>query len=363
MAFFDLLKQTITGRPINITEPTFIRDECSAQAQVDRLKELIKTAPPTIAKQITQDIKMLSYGIDGENNVAYELKHSFMPILILRDLYLEYKGMTAQIDFVVIDTKFILIIECKKMTGDIEVTEGGDFIRLFKNSEGKIYKREGIYSPVVQNQRHLELIKHILCDEMDSLNPRKCADVLRSIVVFANPKTIVNMKRASADVKKATIRCDQLIAHMKKLHTLNEDGCWFPEEGMYRVARILMAHHKENKVDYTQKYGLTDQMIVAESGGDQSPQTLQASSVPIEETAIYKELREYRLIQSRMEGVKPYYIYSNAQLEEIIARMPESYEELKQIKGFGDVKCSKYGDAIIKVVKKFKSPHRNGDCL
>lgn len=354
MAFFDTLKQGITGRPINITEPTFVRDVCDAQAQIVKMKELKKTAPPAIAKQIEQDIKMLSYGIDGENKVAYELKHSFMPILILRDLYLEYKGLTAQIDYVVIDTKFILIIECKKMIGDIEVTESGDFIRLFKNSAGKIYKREGIYSPLVQNERHLELIKHILCDNIADVNERKCNGILHSIVVFANPKTIVNMKRATPKIKKATIRCDQLIAHMKKLHDLNKDGYWVPESAMYRVAEVLMAHHKEAAVDYTQKYDLTGQMIIAETGANQAPPPPEASPVPIEETAIYKELRQYRLTQSRMEGIKPYYIYNNAQLEEIIALMPQTYEELKQLKGFGDMKCSKYGDAIINIVKKYK---------
>lgn len=135
---------------------------------------------------------------------------------------------------------------------------------------------------------------------------------------------------------------------------MNKDGYWFVERGMYRVADILMSYHKENAVDYTQKYDLPGQMIVAEPGKYQPSHPPEASPVPIEETAIYKELREYRLIQSRMEGVKAYYIYSNAQLEEIITIMPETYEELKQIKGFGDVKCSKYGDAIINVVKKFK---------
>lgn len=354
MAFFDVLKQSITSRPINLTEPTFIRDECDAQAQIEKMEELKKTAPPEIARQIEQDTKMLSYGISGENMVAYELKHSYMPILILRDLYLEYKGLTAQIDYVVIDTKFVLIIECKKMTGDIEVTNTGDFIRLFKNSSGKVYKKEGIYSPIVQNERHLELIKRILIDEMKSMTEKKSKDLLRSIIVFANPKTIVNMKYAKVDTKKSIIRCDQLIAHMKNLHALNKDGTWIPEDGMYRVAEILMSHHKENVVDYTLKYGLASQVNQCEKVKEEQPQPASTSSVPIEKTPIYKELREYRLVKSREEGIKPYYIYNNAQMEQIIAEMPETNEELMQIKGFADMKCSKYGDAIIDIVKKYK---------
>lgn len=170
------------------------------------------------------------------------------------------------------------------MTGDIEVTNTGDFIRLFKNAAGKVYKKGGIYSPIVQNERHLELIKRILCDEMKSMNEKKSKDLLRSIIVFANPKTIVNMKYAKADTKKSIIRCDQLIAHMKDLHAMNKDGTWIPEDGMYRVAEILMAHHKKNVVDYTQKYGLT--MQVPKENKEGLPKLASTSSVPIEETPI-----------------------------------------------------------------------------
>jgi superfamily II DNA helicase RecQ len=76
--------------------------------------------------------------------------------------------------------------------------------------------------------------------------------------------------------------------------------------------------------------------------------------VPIEDTPIYKELREYRIVKSREERIKAYYIYNNAQMEQIIAEMPETYGELMQIKGFADKNCSKYGDAIIDIVKKHK---------
>jgi len=354
MAFLDKLKQTISGRPINITEPTFIRDKCDAQAQIEKMEQLKKNATPEIAKQIEQDIRMLSAGISGEDMVAYELKHSYMPILILRDLYLEYRGLAAQIDYVVIDNRFILIIECKKMTGDIEVTNTGDFIRIFKNSSGKVYKKEGIYSPIVQNERHLELIKHILCDEMASMTEKKCKDLLQSIIVFANPKTIVNMKYAKTDIKKSIIRCDQLITQMKSLHDSNKEGYWFPEDSMYRVAEILMAYHKENLVDYTQKYNLTSQMSPKQPQAVKEQPQPAPTSAPIEETPIYKELREYRLLKSREEGIKPYYICNNDQLEQIIALMPATHGELMQVKGFAEIKCNKYGDAIINIVKKFK---------
>jgi len=56
------------------------------------------------------------------------------------------------------------------------------------------------------------------------------------------------------------------------------------------------------------------------------------------------------LNKSRAEGVKPYFLYNNAQLEDIIRVSPKTLEELKRVNGFGDVKCAKYGEDILRIV-------------
>ena len=50
------------------------------------------------------------------------------------------------------------------------------------------------------------------------------------------------------------------------------------------------------------------------------------------------------------EKIKPYFIFNNAQLEEIIKTNPQTLEELKSIKGFGDAKCLKYGKDILMIL-------------
>ena len=74
----------------------------------------------------------------------------------------------------------------------------------------------------------------------------------------------------------------------------------------------------------------------------------------IEETEIYKELRAYRLDKSREEKIKPYFIYNNKQLEELIFKMPITKDELKTVSGSADVKASKYGNDITDIIKKYK---------
>nr|WP_278320198.1 HRDC domain-containing protein [Clostridium uliginosum] len=59
---------------------------------------------------------------------------------------------------------------------------------------------------------------------------------------------------------------------------------------------------------------------------------------------MYKELKEYRLNKSKEENVKPYLIYSNEGIKEIIKAKPKTLDDIKIIPGFGKVKCEKYGD-------------------
>ncbi|MCD4712175.1 MAG: HRDC domain-containing protein, partial [Clostridiales bacterium] len=51
------------------------------------------------------------------------------------------------------------------------------------------------------------------------------------------------------------------------------------------------------------------------------------------------------------ENVKAYVVFNNAQMEEIIEKLPRNNDQLLKISGFGSVKVEKYGDGIINLVK------------
>jgi hypothetical protein len=76
---------------------------------------------------------------------------------------------------------------------DIEINSAGDFIRTIEVGSKK--KREGIYSPITQNQRHLELMKKLRDESKSNILTRFMAGKYfedKSIVVLANPKTVLN---------------------------------------------------------------------------------------------------------------------------------------------------------------------------
>ena len=333
MIIFKAMREAITQKPTRLKQPVFYKSDSDSLKQLERLKQLHATASEQHKPQIERDMKLLSYGILGEENVAFELNNSYLPLIILHDLRLEYEGLSAQIDYLIITSKLCLIVECKNLYGNLTIDQKGDFIREL-NYNGKRYK-EGIYSPITQNTRHLEMIKRIGSDSkknglLRASFEKYFDDNYKSVILLANPKTIINTKSAPKVMNGQIIRSDQLIAHIKKLDKESKNLA-SSEKQMYQQADFFMRYHKENPKDYAGKY---------------------VHEPLVEDTEIYQDLKRYRYETSQAEGVKAFQVFTNAQLTDVITKMPRTLEELKQIKGFGEVKVSKYGASIIQIIGK-----------
>jgi len=198
-------------------EPVIVKEGNSAHRQLAALESLRGGLPPDAEKQLDFDIRSLQAGISGEERILYELRNSHMEMYVLQDLFLEHNGLTVQIDFLVLTLQRIFVIECKNLFGDLAINERGDFIRSFG---GK--RKEGIYSPITQNRRHLDLIHAMRRDSrgtaMNLLVDGNFDDVYRGLVVFANPKTVLDDRNAKQEVRDQIIRADQLIATIKAIN-------------------------------------------------------------------------------------------------------------------------------------------------
>lgn len=336
---FDFLKKP------KLKEPCFLKADSSAEKQLAALQNLAENAPADVAARIQADIRMLNAGMEGEKNIAYELKTSFLPIYIFHDLFLQYKDLTAQIDYLVIHKNYVLVIESKKMLGDMEITSKGDFIRVFKTPDGHVYKKEGIYSPVVQNERHCAILKQILYEVLPKAKPALLDAGVKSVVVLANPKSIVFDKYAKKEVKSQIIKFDQLRPFMEQLAKTNSEAFILSEESQKKLCDRLLELHRENPVDYTLKY----QKQLAEK----SPTETDKSTGSKQNEALRAALKKYRLDVSRAENIKPYFLFNNAQMEELIAKNPKTLDELCTVAGFGEKKSKLYGETILQILKRF----------
>lgn len=323
--------KVITNKPTTINKPVFTKKFDEDNKQIKDLEMLLEGVTGDAKVFIENDIKKLKYGAIGENNIYYELKNSFMPMVCLHDIRIEYKGLVAQMDFVVITTKNIYVIECKNLIGDIVINDKGEFIRYKKNSYAKTIGKEGMYSPIVQNERHINILKELLKDKLEYKYKLKR---IESLVVTANPKTVINKKYAPKDITDKVIRHDQLIERIASVEKNKKIEWVFIEEDMMNISRCLKEHHKELDIDYKSKYSLDSEVIIDNSNDDE----------------IRSRLKAYRTKKCNEENIKPYMVFNNETMEDLIRSKPKNIEELEKVKGFGPIKSKKYGQDLIEQI-------------
>ncbi|MBU3135340.1 NERD domain-containing protein [Clostridium gasigenes] len=369
-----------------IKNTIFYKDFSEDNRWLNELIDIDNRITSNKKKIIARDIAFLKAGISGEKNVYYELKNSFIPMICLHDIRIEDGDYAAQLDFVVITHKYIMILETKKLNGDILINECGDFIRSIKNNYSKGIKKEGIYSPIAQNDRHVRILKEILMKNGKIRNTP-----IISGVVIANPKSIVNKTKASKKIKDEIFRYDQLTEILNEKLKVHKDSEML-ERRMKEVADFLIINNKNIHIDYNKKYSLTEEDFIGNNEAAEvvinefKANKIEYKKIEIDEEKIVEEkiveelikkitekdseyklsekevissessdilinkLKEYRTSMARSEKVSPYFIYNNETLGEIIKVKPKNKEELMKVRGFGPIKVEKYGDSIIDII-------------
>lgn len=315
----------------------FLKETSDAETFIEKMNSLLAVADESTKKKIEKQIKLAQYGLEGENKVAYELKTSGIDMYVLHDIYLEIGDLTAQIDYIVVTRKLIFIIECKNLYGNIEIDNAGNFVRQFGSSSPK----EGIYSPITQNQRHLRVLKEIRKESKGNFLSKMVFEKnfdenYKSIVVLANPKTYLNARYAKKEVKQQVIRADQLVTYIKETNGSAKTES-MSEKAMLELANFYLEKHVQEHSDYAKRY---EEMIAQHE-----------TASGLSEAELVQKLKEFRLQQSRKENIKAYYIFNDAQMQDLIAKNPQNKEELQAVAGFGKVKAEKYGDAILSILK------------
>lgn len=237
-------------------EVVILKESSDARDYLKKLQELLPKASDDAKEKIEKEIAIANAGVFGEDNILFELKNSGMDLVVLHDLYIKTQsGLSAQIDFLVIAPKCIYIIECKNLFGNIEINSSGDFIRTINH--GKKYYKEGIYSPITQNERHMTVLKELRGENKGFLTRAirnvTFDDFYKGVVVLANPKTVVNDKLATKEVKDKVIRADQIIKFIKDTEAQSKELS-SPIKEMISCGQKYLDLNVEERPEYIEKY-------------------------------------------------------------------------------------------------------------
>lgn len=261
-------------------EVVILKESNDAKEYLQKLQDLLPEASGEVKEKIEKEIAIVNAGIFGEDNIMFELKNSGLDLVVLHDLYLKTaSGLTAQIDYLVIAPKYVYVIECKNLFGNIEINNSGDFIRTFQY--GKRTYKEGIYSPITQNERHLKVLNECRTENdnflMRAFKNATFSDFFKGIVVLANPKTVINDRYAKKEIKEKVIRADQLINFIKETERLSKEMS-SSVKTMREIGEKYLTMNQEDRPDYYEKY---EELVNELSVGQQVDEPV--SSVPSEE--------------------------------------------------------------------------------
>ena len=161
-----------------------------------------------------------------------------------------------------------------------------------------------------------------------------------------------------------------LVNYIKNTEASSKEGNMSGED-MLELAQFYLEKNQPNKSDYVRKYEEMVEAVDADNSEDTNlnvatkediKSIMTESTIKKEEenvalnddvrNELIKRLKSFRVEQSRKENVKPYFIFNDAQMNDLIDKQPKTKEELLKVSGFGNVKVEKYGDTILMILKE-----------
>lgn len=312
---FDSFKETI-----------FVKIDSNLEQQV---KELKKLQINNNSIDINKDIKLLELGIEGENEILFELKNANLGLYVLRDVTIEADGNKAQIDYVIISKGYTYLVECKNLIGNIYVDNRGQFQREYELNNKKI--KESIYSPYTQSVRHKEILKKkwmLKNNKFILAIQEKNFDNLwfKPLVVLSNSKSLLNVRYAPSEIKNSIVRVDQLIQYI--------------ENDIKNYDKKLLSNKKRMKIEAQQWLNINENEY----------NSIANKYKTLNNNKLLEELKIFRLNKSNIMNVPAYYVFTDEELSLLVEKLPKDIEELKKILSPIKIKC--HGTEILKIINK-----------
>lgn len=322
------------------TETIFYKKDSQLEEQISALKDLQQEYPNN--SKLNYKLKLCELGLIGENEIEFELKNANIGMYILHDVNLKYKDLTAQIDYIIITPGYTYFVECKNLIGDISVNNRGEFIREYIYNHKKIV--EGIYSPIRQAERHIEIFKKLLDENQTGIMYNLLKNVRQSwfkpLVVLANSKNILKLQYAPKEIKSQIVRSDSLIDYIKKdINNLDKDYLSSQKYMNDLAFKIMQNYNQDIEKDYKedfQKWLEKDKVEPLSSNANNED--------------IKNKLINYRKTKSQEKNIPTYYIFTNEELNLLLTHLPKTYQELEKSNILSNIKLKLHGQEIINII-------------
>ncbi|GKX32014.1 hypothetical protein SH1V18_44940 [Vallitalea longa] len=178
-------------------------------------------------KKMKTNISIVKSGLEGEKEVLNLLADLPKRYKVISDILIQGKNTSSQIDYVVVGSNGIFIIEAKNIKGTIKGKTGSRYLTQIKKGKGgREYSRQ-LYNPALQVKGHVLGLTKLL-------NKNNVHSYIHGMVYFANEDSKVDFK--SNDIVVLSKSKDNLLKYIK---TYKKDGVKLTPKEQVEITGIL----------------------------------------------------------------------------------------------------------------------------
>ena len=258
-----LKQQDSSRRDIAILEGLLQHPACDTRARIG----------------IEDQIRNLRAGDRGEAEAAYEMDVHFRSPnwVVIHDLRIEYDGVVAQIDHLMINRLLrIWVCESKSISQGVSINDHGEFVTFYNR------RPLGMASPIEQNRRHIKILQQVI-DAGGIDWPKRLG-----ILLEPQLNSLVLISRGSIQRPKAKVPGLETVIKTDQLRAAVADAV--DRGNIFGIAKVVsqatlldigqqfVALHRPIARDWQARFGLASDLSAA-------PQKKTGKLVPIQAVA------------------------------------------------------------------------------
>lgn len=167
------------------------------------------------------------------------------------------------------------------------------------------------------------------------------AEQWRSVFSQMVSRRLVELDSSGYGVLKLNDESGEVLNHRLKVHLKAEAGLSPPRLPRTPTRTQPRSAKAETPPGKAPRRGKAPERVRSRSHASQGN----------EERGLFRELRQLRTELAAQAGVPPFMVFSDATLAELAAARPRSLDAMLDVKGVGEVKVERYGEAFLRLIR------------
>ena len=303
---------------------------------------------------LNYQILLFKIGELGESKVLDELKYSFYPMHIIKDVSINIGEFHCQIDFLIITKKSMYLVECKNNGANLKIDSSGSFYLV---KEGK---KNRIFSVLNQIERQKMILEQLDFDvDIKYIQP---------IIVYANEETGIEIEDETILRGIDVINLDRLNSLIREKEKDLEEI--YSEEDIEKIKNKLIDPVLKND-DYIEEdskkwdeFELRMQLEkninekkalekIAERNSIKSAKTNNDGS-KISRDEFGEILEKYLIRKSEKLGVTTASLMTEMMKDEVLEKMPTTVSQLSKLLVSNSVFFHKISSDLLSMINNIK---------